>query len=675
MTINIAFGTRVSSTGSPVVDFTSLAPAAGDRIGIIAHSKPSTSIVASITGFTKIGDHASATGVGAGNDVGDTCIEAWEKTSAGNETTVTVTGDASNSFTHAIPYKITTDNPAGLQATQYLESADNSNGNNVFQAVLPSATYNVGDRLLWAAGGPTDAVTGSTVATPSGFTATSSSAPHSNVTADGQDGFMTYQALLKATSALTGTVTVGYTGIVGTTNTYGPFIGLIYKESAGVALTATPTDNEGLTDSVTVSMSHQPQPLDAEGLSDAPGGVLTMVHNVPESEGLSDTPVTSLAHTRATTDTEGLSDSVAVDIVKTVTPTDPEGMTDTPVAVNTMIQPTPENMGLTDTAPPAQVHILVKNEAEGLTDTLVASLGHTRDVVDAEGLNDSSAQVVGHAHIKTDTEGLSDGTLASIGHAKSQADTLGLSDSSQVNAAMAPSPVIDALGMTDSTQMVGNWNHKPVEAMGLTDDAAVSMTSSGGVDITEPLTLSDAASLVVGYVQSVSDTLAGSDTATVGQGHSRSTVDAAGAADSAVVSSGLALPILDAEGLTDSTSVDLDTGIEDAVIDEVLGLTDMVSVTMSVRVAPIDGLGLGDSASVVLDIPLAVSDALGLSDSVVAGLNIRVEAAKTPNARWGIRMGSRPARIVTGTTIQLITPDSTQTRLVTRGGPARFQKG
>lgn len=235
MTLNVTFGNRAESTGNPVVDFSTLAPAAGDKLYIIAQSKPATALVSSITGFTKVGDHASTTGVGAGNDVGDTCIEIWEKTAVGGETTVTITGNASNSFTHGWPIVVTATN--GIASATYMEAADNSSGNNVFQGTFGSQTYDVGDRLIWAGGMPTDATTGGTNSTPSGFSAPTSLGLTSGATSLGQDGAICGGCLTKTGSSATQTVVVGPTGITGTTNTYGPFVGILIKEAIPPAIT------------------------------------------------------------------------------------------------------------------------------------------------------------------------------------------------------------------------------------------------------------------------------------------------------------------------------------------------------------------------------------------------------------------------------------------------------
>lgn len=236
MAISITISTvRVFSTANNTVDFTGLGHVAGSKLYAVFGSKPASALASALSdaGFSKVGDHASTTGISAGNDAGDTNVEIWEKTSDGTETTVTAT-NGTNSVTWGWCFVVDTDNPSGLQPVIYMESEDNTSGNNTFQATFASQTYDVGDRVVWVATGPTDAMTASLIATPSGFTANASMAPSStsNKDAGGQDICMMGQVLQKATSSATVGITCGFTGITGSTNTYGPFAALVFKEAA-----------------------------------------------------------------------------------------------------------------------------------------------------------------------------------------------------------------------------------------------------------------------------------------------------------------------------------------------------------------------------------------------------------------------------------------------------------
>lgn len=257
--------------------------------------------------------------------------------------------------------------------------------------------------------------------------------------------------------------------------------------ATGASLTQAPTDNLGLTDSV--SINQDKSATDNLGLTDSIS--INQSKGVTDNLGLTDTPALSLD--KVVTDNLGLTDSVVIDKGIAVSVTDTQGLADTTVfdlgkgiadplgltdaiAFDISIVIT-DNMGLTD---PVTVDKSITQTAVdnlGLTDAVTLATGYGRAPTDPEGLTDTRAISLGK--VTTDNLGLTETRAITVG--KGVTDSEGLTDAASLGLDKATT---DNLGLTDSVSITFSASRIFSDTTGLTDDVSVVLISSVLVDIT-----------------------------------------------------------------------------------------------------------------------------------------------------------------------------------------------
>lgn len=256
--------------------------------------------------------------------------------------------------------------------------------------------------------------------------------------------------------------------------------------SSGSNFTQTPTDNLGVTDSITADQTRGLSG-DVLGLSDV-SVALARDAQTSNSLGLTDSVSVSTGTTQTPSNTEGLTDAVA--LARTQAPADAEGLTDSAALVAGWAQTPTDSLGLTDSA---QVGLsgsgaINSTDSLGLTDSPQIDLGKTQ--AETLGLTDSIGLMVDQAI--AESLGLTDSTsvqLSSAG-AINPTDQLGLSDSQRfdlaavsldtesltdavIAALSVPLTFTDPLGLTDSADVslnaTNDWVRTPADVLGLTD--------------------------------------------------------------------------------------------------------------------------------------------------------------------------------------------------------------
>lgn len=96
----------------------------------------------------------------------------------------------------------------------------------------------------------------------------------------------------------------------------------------GAVLTESPSDNEGLTDSLSLVQTEAQVISDPMGLTDAVVFTQTEVFSTSDPEGLTDSLTLSQTEPFTKSDPEGLTDSVIVGLLLATTSSDPVGLTD-----------------------------------------------------------------------------------------------------------------------------------------------------------------------------------------------------------------------------------------------------------------------------------------------------------------------------------------------------------
>lgn len=289
---------------------------------------------------------------------------------------------------------------------------------------------------------------------------------------------------------------------------------------SGSNFTQTPTDSEGLTDAVALSVVKAF--TESFGLTDSVA--LTVSPSLTDSENLTDSQV--IDRGSVVVDPEGLTDSASLAAGRAVLPADTEGLTDvSSLVLNYQQQPL---------------------DALGVTDSAQISLSGAGSVspTDNSGLTDSTG--IDQAHTLADPEGLSDAVI--VDQSKSTLDAEGLTDSAQVSLAGAGTVNnTDPLGLTDPIMI--DRAHLFADALGLSDQAQV--TKILGPSDTE--TLGDSTTFTVGAGRT--DPVALTDSVAIGGSLSPS--DSGGLTDSVILLLNTVRSIIDNAALTDVVQAQL----------------------------------------------------------------------------------------------------------------------
>jgi hypothetical protein len=168
---------------------------------------------------------------------------------------------------------------------------------------------------------------------------------------------------------------------------------------SGSNYTASPADNEGLTDTASTTRSSARTAADAEGATDAATVQLSAVRAAADSAGGTDAVTVVVTASRTASDTLGMTDSVSAELTSgyAVTPSDAESLSD---AVATA-------MGTGRTA----------NDSEALSDDVAARLDTNRGPADSAGATDDATWSMGRERAADDTVGMTDHATATLTHA------------------------------------------------------------------------------------------------------------------------------------------------------------------------------------------------------------------------------------------------------------------
>lgn len=277
---------------------------------------------------------------------------------------------------------------------------------------------------------------------------------------------------------------------------------------AGSNFTQNPTDTMGLTDSVTIVLTHTVTPTDPVGLTDTT--VIDQIKVITDTVGLTDT--VSITQTKVVTDDAGLTDQTIVSVGLQRTFTDDAGLTDTtsqslsPVNTDTMgltdnvdvqlssagAQLVNDSMGLTDSV--VIDRTIVTTDTVGLTDTAVAGLIKTLSVTDTQGLTDATALSIGQT--VSDTLGLTDAATLVSSLTRSFVDTVGLTDAAIMELGKA---ITDVFGLTDNVTVTITKSVTVTDTQGLTDTVALARTIAitDIIGLTDSVVLSGSAGTVI----------------------------------------------------------------------------------------------------------------------------------------------------------------------------------
>lgn len=308
--------------------------------------------------------------------------------------------------------------------------------------------------------------------------------------------------------------------------------------SGGSALTASPADDVGVTDSVTATMAH----------------VLTA----------------------SPADTAGITDTVAVVVDRQVTVGD--------------------LLGITDLGGPQQLDIgLLIEESIGVTDTAASTSARALTVADNVGVLDAAGTVADRALTVTDTVGATDATQADKGQLAAVTDTAGITDDAATIADRVVAPA-DTAGITDSVDTVAVRLLTVTDTTGITDGVSATITSGNNLtaDITDTIGLVDAASHTAERSLTVTDTVGVIDAATTAVVRVLTVADLLGVTDTAdgqitVGGNALTADISDGVGLTDAAG---------STSERALTVADILAVTDTTTTAAVKFLTISDTAGI-----------------------------------------------------------------------------
>lgn len=398
-------------------------------------------------------------------------------------------------------------------------------------------------------------------------------------------GYFAYQQ-----AATAGSQTLGLTLPTGQTWC---LLGVEVQAQSGASFTHTPTDNEGLTDTVTITQGRAPS--DSEALTDT--AVIDQGKAPSDTEALTD--AATLAQTKGASDAEGLSDTLSV--LRGPGLSDNLGITDTTSVTRGPGLSDPE--GLTDSVVIASTKSII--DALGMTDTL--TLEFSRSIVDAAGTTDSMGVVVPGQSL-SDNEGLTDSGFA-LTSSGSTTDSAGLTDSLTIAITYTVS-LTDSAGTTDSMSLIrllvitddvgssdamgavksGSNNISFTDTLGLSD-VPVSLTASGSH--TNNVGLSDSLLVVLSTLApSLSDVAGLTDSITATITHTVSLIDTVGITDAGKTTS-LGESLSDSVGMVDSMTSQLIGGVRS--FSDTGGLTDTVLWTMKRTITLVDNVGVRDT--------------------------------------------------------------------------------
>jgi len=135
------------------------------------------------------------------------------------------------------------------------------------------------------------------------------------------------------------------------------------------------------------------------------------------------------AHTATVTDPESLTDSLSSVVDSVRTPSDGLGLTDSTVRAASYDRPVTDSLGLSDSISASLGFSVTITDGLGLSDSVSPSSAYDRTVVDGLGLTDSTVRAASYGRTQSDSFGLSDNVSLSVAYAQTVTDGLALVDS------------------------------------------------------------------------------------------------------------------------------------------------------------------------------------------------------------------------------------------------------
>jgi hypothetical protein len=248
----------------------------------------------------------------------------------------------------------------------------------------------------------------------------------------------------------------------------------------GTNFTESPSDTEGLTDSLAVeqgegltdplgltdtrAIDQDKAAADTLGLTDTVTAERLHPESVTDTLDLTDTVTATLGREVAPADTLGLTDSIETETIKAVAPSDTLDLTDTVASQATYQRAATDDLGLTDSLTIAGDRTLEFTDPADLTDSLATEAIYNRAQTDNLGVTDSLTADVGKLVAATDTLGLSDSWTFDRG--QGAADTLGVTDSLSFDLAIV---IADDSGLTDTVAFTATYERSLTDNLGLVD--------------------------------------------------------------------------------------------------------------------------------------------------------------------------------------------------------------
>lgn len=425
---------------------------------------------------------------------------------------------------------------------------------------------------------------------------------------------------------------------------------------AGGALTQTPADSAGATDSAAVVQSLVRGPADSAGATDSATASLTSGYTPSAADSAGATDAVQISRSVTAADSAGVTDTGAPQqLAITYTVDDPAGATDAASRVSAMARTAADTAGATDSATvdlsTTQIDRTPADTA-GATDAATPTMSAQRSVADSAAGSDAASTVASLDRATADAAGATDGATAVASLDRPASDSASGADaaSSVLSAARGPADAAsgadsataqqdlartaadsaagadaastavtftrtaaDTAGGSDAAAGVQQLARTAADQADATDQATYSLTTSGSANVNDVAGASDAVTTVADVARSAADAASGADATALARGAAPG--DAAGATDAAQRVSALDRSAGDPASGSDAATLARSAGPADAGAG-----SDAVTATIGRQRAADDTADAADDASAVLDAARAIVDAAQVFDEVVVEL-------------------------------------------------------
>lgn len=489
-----------------------------------------------------------------------------------------------------------------LYQSTYDTSASSNNAASATTYASPTITPATGDKHLIASFGSVEG-TNNVMRTATAFTNSFTEIFDTGVSVDDypMHAIATRDVVGNGTTTYTTTVTFSVTG-----QGRSAIIASYSNVAGGSALTASPADSVGITDSVTASItgsSLTASPADTAGITDSAGTAVARAVTVGDSIGITDTGAPQQLDIGMT-----LAESI--------------GLTDSAGSTSARALNVADNVGLLDATTVTADRTSGVSDTVGITDTSQADKGQSAAASDSVGVTDAASTVNDRTSSPVDTVGLSDGVGVDAARALAASESIGLTDSVQADKGQL-SNVADTVGLTDATATIADRFVVPADVVGLTDSVSVVAIRLVTVTDTAGITDSVQADLTVGgntLTATVADGIGLVDSTATVAFRTVTVTDTLDVVDAPTTAAVRVLTVSDTISVADIASGDLTVGGNalTATISDSIGLLDATTHTADRAAAVVDLLGVTDSVTLTKAWTVTISDTVTTADSVTA---------------------------------------------------------